>query len=141
IVTNLHNPSGARIPMATLREMARTLAKVDAWLLVDEVDLGTLCGARAESCVHSGKNVVGTNSLTKAYGLDGLRAGWILGPAAVVARAARINDLMTNHSVAAGERMALAALRRQRDIDRRAHALLDPNLARIRTFLAREGRL
>ena len=34
--------------------------------------------------------------LTKAYGLDGLRAGWILGPAALIARAGRINDLLTN---------------------------------------------
>jgi aspartate/methionine/tyrosine aminotransferase len=85
--------------------------------------------------------VLTTNSLTKAYGLDGLRAGWILGPAPLVARAGRINDLMTNNSVAAGERMALAAFRRHRDIDRRAHALLDPNLARLRAFLAREPRL
>src|SRR5437667_9468637 len=82
-----------------------------------------------------------TNSLTKAYGLDGLRAGWILGPPPLIARAGRVNDLMTNNSVAPGEQMAFAAFRRHRDIDRRAHALLDPNLARVRTFFAREPRL
>jgi len=141
IVTNLHNPSGARIPMATLREMARTLATVDGWLLVDEVYLETLFGARAESCVHAGQNVVTTNSLTKAYGLDGLRAGWLLGPAALVARAGRINDLMTNNSVAPGEALTLVAFRRLPAIDRRAHALLDPNLARLSAFLNRESRL
>jgi aspartate/methionine/tyrosine aminotransferase len=91
--------------------------------------------------VHAGPNVVTTNSLTKAYGLDGLRAGWMLGPAPLVARAGRINDLMTNNSVAPGERMALAAFRRHRDIDRRAHGLLDPNLARVKTFFAGEPRL
>ena len=48
---------------------------------------------------------------------------------------------MTNNSVAPGERMALAAFRHHRAIDRRAHALLDPNLARVRTFFAREPRL
>jgi aspartate/methionine/tyrosine aminotransferase len=141
IVTNLHNPSGARIPMATLRAMAALLARVKGYLLVDEVYLECLFGARAESCLHAGPNVVVTNSLTKAYGLDGLRAGWILGPPALVARAGRINDLMTNNSVAAGERMALAAFRRLRDIATRAHRLLDPNLARLRAFLAREPRL
>jgi aspartate/methionine/tyrosine aminotransferase len=141
IVTNLHNPSGARIPLATLREMAALLARVNAVLLVDEVYLECLFRARPESCVHAGPNVVTTNSLTKAYGLDGLRAGWMLGPARLVARAARINDLMTNNSVAPGERMALAAFRRLRAIDRRAHAILDPNLARLRAFLSRETRL
>ena len=48
---------------------------------------------------------------------------------------------MTNNSVAAGERMALAAFRHHREIDRRAHGLLDPNLARVRAYLAREPRL
>jgi hypothetical protein len=127
--------------MATLRAMASLLARVKACLLVDEVYLECLFGNRPESCVHAGPNVLTTNSLTKAYGLDGLRAGWVLGPAPLVARAGRINDLMTNNSVAAGERMALAALRHQREIDRRAHALLDPNLVRLREFFSREPRL
>ncbi|HEV3141215.1 MAG TPA: pyridoxal phosphate-dependent aminotransferase, partial [Vicinamibacterales bacterium] len=78
IVTSLHNPSGARIPMATLRAMASRLASVGACLLVDEVYLECLFGKRPESCVHAAGNVITTNSLTKAYGLDGLRAGWIL---------------------------------------------------------------
>jgi len=140
-VTNLHNPSGAQIPMATLRAMAALLARVKAYLLVDEVYLECLFKGRPESCVHAGANVLATNSLTKAYGLDGLRAGWMLGPAPLIARAGRINDLMTNNSVAAGERMALAAFRHHREIDRRAHGLLDPNLARVRAYLAREPRL
>jgi aspartate aminotransferase len=91
--------------------------------------------------VHAGPNVLTTNSLTKAYGLDGLRAGWILGPRATIARAQQISDLMTNNSVAAGERMALAAFRVLRALDQRAHAILDPNLARLRAFFAREPRL
>ena len=141
IVTNLHNPSGARIGMPTLRTMASMLARVGGYLLVDEVYLECVFGASPQSCVHAGPNVLTTNSLTKAYGLDGLRAGWVLGPDALVARAGRINDLMTNNSVAPGERMSLAAFRRLRDLDRRAHALLDPNLGRLRAFFASEPRL
>jgi aspartate/methionine/tyrosine aminotransferase len=141
IVTNLHNPSGARMPAGTLKTMAALLARVNACLLVDEVYLECVFGRVPESCVHAGPNVITTNSLTKAYGLDGLRAGWILGPAAVVERARRINDLMTNNGVAPGERMALAAFRRQRPLARRAHQILDPNLLRVRRFLANEPRL
>jgi aspartate/methionine/tyrosine aminotransferase len=84
---------------------------------------------------------VTTNSLTKAYGLDGLRAGWILGPVTLIQRAQQINDLMANNSVAPGEQLAVAAFRRHRALDRRAHELLDPNLERVRKFLAREERL
>jgi aspartate/methionine/tyrosine aminotransferase len=141
VVSNLHNPSGARIPMATLRAMASRLAQVGASLLVDEVYLECTFRARTESCVHAGPNVLTTNSLTKAYGLDGLRAGWILGPPPLVARAGRINDLMTNNSVAPGEQMSLAAFRRLRALGRRAHDILDPNLRCLRAFLAKESRL
>src|SRR5262249_33243340 len=54
IVTNLHNPSGARIPEAALRAMAALLARVKGFLLVDEVYLECLFGSRPASCVHAG---------------------------------------------------------------------------------------
>ncbi|HZR22829.1 MAG TPA: pyridoxal phosphate-dependent aminotransferase [Vicinamibacterales bacterium] len=140
IVSNLHNPSGARIPMPTLRKMAAALARVGARLLVDEVYLECLFGARPQSCVHAGPNVVTTNSLTKAYGLDGLRAGWILGPAALIRRAGEINDYMTNNGVAPGEQLSLAAFRHHRAVDRRAHGILDRNLDRVRRYFEHEPR-
>jgi aspartate/methionine/tyrosine aminotransferase len=141
IISNLHNPSGARTDMKTLRAMARLLARVGARLLVDEVYLESLWGRRTESCVHAGPNVIVTNSLTKAYGLDGLRAGWILGPRPIIERAARMQDLMANNGVAPGERMTLAAFRNLPAIRRRAQLLLRPNLERVRAFLAGEPRL
>jgi aspartate/methionine/tyrosine aminotransferase len=141
IVSNLHNPSGARIDMPTLAKMARLLARVGATLLVDEVYLECVFRDGTESCVHAGPNVLTTNSLTKAYGLDGLRAGWILGPPRLIGRAGLVNDLMTNNGVAPGEQMALAAFARRRDLHRRAHAILDPNLARLRRFFEGERRL
>ena len=141
IVTNLHNPSGARIDDATLAAMASILARVKAYLLVDEVYLECLFDKKTASCVHAGPNVLTTNSLTKAYGLDGLRACWILGPPALIARAITVHNIVANNGVAPGERMALAAFRHLRDISRRSHALLDPNLARVQRFLDREPRL
>ncbi len=141
IVSSLHNPSGARIAPATLRTMAGMLERVGAYLLVDEVYLECLFGARPQSSVHAGSNVIAINSLTKAYGLDGLRAGWILGPPRLMLAAEKVHNLTANNGVAPGERMALAAFRRQRALDRRAHAILDPNLARVGRFLAGEPRL
>jgi hypothetical protein len=141
IVTNLHNPSGARIDRATLAEMAGLLGRVGATLLVDEVYLECEFTERTDSCVHAGPNVVTTCSLTKAYGLDGLRAGWLLGPPALMRRAALIHDALGANGVAPGERMQLAAFERLRDLRARAHALLDPNLARLRAYFASETRL
>jgi hypothetical protein len=141
IVSTLHNPSGARIDLETLRAMSRLLARVGAFLLVDEVYQECLWGRTTASGVHTGPNVIATNSLTKAYGLDGLRAGWILGPTAIVQRAARIQDLLANNGVAPGEQMTLAALRHLPAIRRHAQGILRPNLQTVRAFLEREPRL
>ena len=141
IVSNLHNPSGARIGLSTLRRMAAILATVGAVLLVDEVYLECLWGRTADSCVHAGPNVITTNSLTKAYGLDGLRAGWMLGPREMIRRAFLIQDLLANNNVAPGDQMTLAAFKRLGAIRRRVHATLDPNLDRLRRFFERESRL
>jgi len=141
VVTNLHNPSGVRIDMSTLRAMASVLARVGGYLIVDEVYLECLFDDRPESCVHAGSNVIITNSLTKAYGLDGLRAGWLLGPPALMRRAALIQDLLANNGVAPGEQMTLAAFKRLRQLKARVRAILDPNLQRLRQFLQKERRL
>jgi aspartate/methionine/tyrosine aminotransferase len=141
IVTNLHNPSGARIDAGTLADMAGIMARAGGMLLVDEVYLECVFDERTASCVHAGPNVITTNSLTKAYGLDGLRAGWMLGPSAVVRRAMLIHDLLGNNGVAPGEQLTLRAFERLAAIRARAQALLVPNLVRVRRFFARERRL
>jgi aspartate/methionine/tyrosine aminotransferase len=142
VVSNLHNPSGARIPMATLRAMARILGRVGGVLVVDEVYLECLIGAPGvASSVHAGPNVLATSSLTKAYGLDGLRAGWLLGPRALVRRAGLIHDLLGVNAVATGERMALAAFRNLAAIRRRSARLLARNHRVIASYLSGEPRL
>jgi aspartate/methionine/tyrosine aminotransferase len=121
--------------------MAAALEPGGAHLLVDEVYLECLFGRTTESAVHAGPNVIAANSLTKAYGLDGLRAGWLLGPPALIERAWRMQDLLANNNVAPGEQLALAALRHLPAIRAHAHRTLDPNLRRVRAFFARERRL
>jgi aspartate/methionine/tyrosine aminotransferase len=141
IVTNLHNPSGARIAPETLAEMSGIMARVGGTLMVDEVYLECLFDRAPVSCVHAGPNVIVTNSLTKAYGLDGLRAGWMLGPRDLIRRAMLIHDMLGGNGVAVGEQLTLRAFERLDAIRARAQALLVPNLARVRRFFAGEHRL
>jgi aspartate/methionine/tyrosine aminotransferase len=141
LVSDLHNPSGAPIERSTLREMAAMLARVGAWLVVDEVYRECLFGRRTDSAALVAPNVIATNSLTKAYGLDGLRSGWVLGSPDLITRVRRVNDLLTVNGVAPGEELALRAFRNLSAIRRRAISLLDPGLAVLQDFLNGEPRL
>jgi aspartate/methionine/tyrosine aminotransferase len=141
IVSNLHNPSGVEIDRAALAAMAGLLARVGGWLLVDEVYLECLFEGDTRSSVHAAPNVIATNSLTKAYGLDGLRAGWMLGRRDIVRRAWEIHTLTAGNGVAAGERLALRAFERIDAIALRARGILGPNLGQVERFLAAEPRV
>jgi aspartate/methionine/tyrosine aminotransferase len=81
VLCNLHNPSSVFTDEDTMREVGRMAAAAGAHVLVDEVYLETLFDQPWKSAFHLGPNFVITSSLTKAYGLSGIRCGWILAQA------------------------------------------------------------
>lgn len=94
VITNLHNPTGALCPEATLREIAAVARKAGAFVIVDEVYREMLFESRPQTAFHiDPERFIITNSLTKAYGLSGLRCGWLLAAPALAERMWHINDL------------------------------------------------
>ena len=151
-VTNLHNPTGALADEATLRQFGEIARSVGARVLVDEVylemllldaprtDGGKAGGVnpplhRAPFAAHLGPAFVITSSLTKAYGLSGLRCGWILAEPDLARRIWRLNDLFCNIPAHPAERLSVLALARLPQIARRAQALLATNRALLDSFL------
>lgn len=91
-ITNLHNPSGALTSEGDLRAIGAIADRCGARVLVDEVYLDSAVPPRSTSALL-GPQFVATNSLTKVYGLSGLRCGWILADAALAEQMWRLNDL------------------------------------------------
>jgi aspartate/methionine/tyrosine aminotransferase len=92
VITNLHNPSGALTSEDDLRAIGAIADRCGAHVLVDEVYLDSAVPPRRSSA-HLGQQFVVTSSLTKVYGLSGLRCGWILAEPALAERMWRLNDL------------------------------------------------
>ncbi len=137
VVTNLHNPSGARIPDATLAEVARIAGEHGAHLIVDEVYLESVIveGPPARSAFHLAPNVIATASLTKAYGLSGLRCGWVLAPAPLAERMWRIHDLYGSTAAHPAELLSVIALDHLDQVAARARELLARNRPLLDRFL------
>lgn len=106
VLTNLHNPSGAFAGEPVLRSIAALGPRV----LVDEVYRDAAFAQRPRSCVHLSDRFVATNSLTKVYGLSGIRCGWILAEPVLAERMWRLNELFAVAQVHAGERLGCFAL-------------------------------
>ena len=126
IITNLHNPSGALADDHELRALGQLAAEVDARVLVDEVYLDSAVPPR-RSAVHLGPEFVCTNSLTKVYGLSGLRCGWVLADPELAERMWRLNDLFGVNRAHQAERLASIAFDRIAEVIGNNPATLDHN--------------
>ena len=135
VITNLHNPSGVLTDNDTLKQVGQIAARVGADVLVNEVYLETLFEEQPRSAFHLGDNFVVTGSLTKAFGLSGLRSGWIIAEPHRAKEMWLLNDLFSATSVHAGERLSVVALKQIDEIAARARALLDRNRALLNSFL------
>jgi hypothetical protein len=142
VLTNLHNPTSALANPADVRAVAEAAAKVGARVFIDEVYLEITIGdGPARTAFTEGGNIVVTSSLTKAYGVSGLRCGWILAPPQLAQRMSRLNDLFGVHPPHVAERMALVAFDRLRELRARAAALTWPNRVAYREILGGHPKL
>lgn len=135
VLTNLHNPSGALIDDATLKQIGEIARANGARVLVDEVYIETLFEELPRTSFHLGNEFVVTSSLTKAFGLSGLRCGWIFAEPELAHKMWLLNDLFAATPVHAGERLSVVALDQISEIGERAKALLDHNRRLLNEFL------
>lgn len=135
VITNMHNPTSALVDTPTLTRLGEIARKVGARVLVDEVYLEAMFDQVRPYAFHLGSEFVTTSSLTKAYGLSGLRCGWILAEPKLARKMWRLNDLFGNIPAHPAERLSVIALNHLNSISARAQTLLQKNRPLLNEFL------
>ncbi|EMA64642.1 aminotransferase class I/II-fold pyridoxal phosphate-dependent enzyme [Halorubrum lipolyticum] len=139
VVNNPNNPTGRYHDEAAMRAVYDVAVDNDAYLLCDEV-YRLLADEPQPPVASFGSHGISTTSLTKAYGLAGLRFGWIAGPEAVVERAWRWKDYTTISPSLFGQHVAKQALgRREPRILDENRELAATNRAIVADWLDRHG--
>jgi len=141
ICSNLHNPSGKRVRTSELEELASLAESHDFHVLVDEVYLEWLYSEGEKTASLLGPRMITTRSMTKAFGLDALRAGWILSSEEIAEKLRRLNDLFSITTPFPTERMAARALDHADDILAILKKRLNENRALVEDFLSRHTEL
>jgi aspartate/methionine/tyrosine aminotransferase len=141
VITNLHNPSGALTDDDTLREIGRIAEAAGARVLVDEVYLDALFERWPRTSAHLGDVFIATSSLTKVYGLAGLRCGWILAEPRLACRMWRMVEITNNIGAHPAEQIAAAAFTRMDVLIARSMATLGPNRDALNAFYRARGDL
>ena len=136
ILTNPNNPTGAVLD-EELRHTIVSLAEwAGAWIIADEVYQGAeLEGQITPSFWRMTDRLVVTNGLSKAYGLPGLRVGWIVGPEDFIQYIWPYHDYTTICLSALSSRLAQIALANRERILKRTRSILNTNLPVLQSWM------
>ncbi len=135
-VCNPNNPTGYILTQEEMEAIVAAAERVGAWLLADEVYSGAerLTDTQTPSFWGRYDKVLAVNSLSKAYGLPGLRIGWVVGPVDTVDDIAARHEYITISATMLSNKLAAVALspqvrpgliQRGRDYIRRGYPILD----------------
>jgi aspartate/methionine/tyrosine aminotransferase len=124
-ICNPNNPTGQVLSAAEVLDIATITERHGAWLLADEVYRGAeRIGPETATAFGHHDRIVVTGGLSKAYGLPGLRVGWIVAPPERIAAAWALKDYTTIAPATLSELLAEVALARRPQLLARARFLL-----------------
>jgi len=135
VLTNLHNPTSVYADDSVLQNIGLIGKQAGAHVCVDEVYLDAMFEQSPRSSFHLDENIIITNSLTKIYGLSGLRCGWVLAQPAIVQKLWRLTDLMYVNHVHLAEQLSAAAFKHLDQIQLWARGILETNRCTLNAFL------
>jgi aspartate/methionine/tyrosine aminotransferase len=142
VICNPNNPTGARLTAADLDHIARVADRHGAWILSDEVYRGAeIDGVETASMWGRSERAIITSGLSKAYGLPGLRIGWIVAQPSLIASLWSYHDYVTIAPGALSDRLARVALapERRARLFERTRSILRRNLPLIEAWLREAG--
>ncbi len=141
IVVNCpHNPTGYLMDWATQRDIIEIARSHDCLLFSDEVYRGLEYDEqdRLPAACDLYERAVSLGVMSKAYGLAGLRIGWIATQDQdTCARMAAYKDYLSICNSAPSEFLASVALRHQETLLQRNRKIIKDNLALLNEFFAR----
>jgi len=118
ILNTPSNPSGAVVAPEDLEAIVRLARKRDIFVLLDECYVylnftgNTVSGGRFLDCKE---HVVVLGSLSKTYAMTGWRAGYALGPKAVIAAMSKLQSQSTSNTASMVQQASIAAVSGSQD--------------------------
>ena len=141
LLCNPNNPTGARLDDATLDEICRVASGVGAWVVDDEIYRGAEREADDTPTVWGRyERAIVTSGLSKAYGLPGLRIGWIVAPPGLIGDLWSIHDYTTIAPGGISDRLARVALEpvRRETLLARTRGIIRANYPLVRRWIERQ---
>lgn len=139
-VCNPNNPTGAVLSEEAMKRVCAAAERVGATILADEVYRGAeFNGQLTPTFWGRCERALCTAGLSKAYGLPGLRMGWIVGPASAIEKLWGYHDYTSIAPTVLSDGLATLALEpaRRGKILARTRGILERNYPTVRAWVER----
>ena len=137
-LSNPNNPTGSVLSDAAMQRIVDRIESTGTWLLSDEVYLGAeIDRPRTKSFWGMSDKVIVTSGLSKAFGIPGVRIGWIVAPAALAAECWTQHDYLTIGPNKMSDRIARVAVEKgnRERCFARTRAILAQNMPLAREWI------
>ena len=134
-LTHPNNPTGSVIQEKQLQEIARLAERSHAYLLHDETYRELSFEKPPPAAVELSDHAISMTTMSKAYGLPGIRIGWVAGPRHIVEAVRKVREQITICNNSVGEAIACAALRKRDVVLRRARESVKRNFQTLKAWM------
>jgi aspartate/methionine/tyrosine aminotransferase len=144
LVTNPNNPTGAVFTEEEMEAVVEAARRAGAWLVADEIYRGAeLSGGTSPTFWGRYEKTIVTSGLSKAFGLPGLRTGWVVAPKKAIAEVWRRHDYLTLTPGMLSDLLASIAMEpaRRETILARTRAILRRQLPELERWVTGHGSL
>jgi len=136
-LTHPNNPTGSMISDDELGEAVSLAESHGVYLLFDETYRELAFGERLPGAASLSPRVISISSMSKSYGLPGIRIGWLATKSHEILDAAlAIREQVSITNGAVSEAIALSVLQRKDEFIRRARRHTSANIALVRSWMA-----
>ncbi len=142
IINNPHNPTGSKLDIESVKAISYMAKKHDIYLLFDEhykflpLQSGTdLILSGFDICYKIHKKVAATGSITKCFGVNGLRIGWLISDQEIIEECREYKHYLTHVTSPISDYLALIILRNRAKLLLHIKKQILSNVATLNSFM------
>jgi aspartate/methionine/tyrosine aminotransferase len=144
IINNPHNPTGSVLDRTEILEIGKIARENDVYLLFDEhykflpLEEGTRqLTSGFDICREVHHKVAAVGSVTKCFGLNGLRVGWLLADPQIIEACREFKHYLTHVTPPICDYLAERALQNKEKIIAHVKHIILKNLEHLNSFMGR----
>ena len=142
VVTNPNNPTGYVLSEDEMQIIMDEARRVGAWIVSDEIYRGAeVSGPLTPTFFGRYEKVIVTGGLSKAFGLPGLRTGWIVAPPKIISHLCQYHDYLTLTPSYLSDYLANIVMQPERrdEVLKRTRGIIGNNLPVLEKWLAKHA--